>query len=72
MEIINSEITQNLIKYTWRNPGFMDLSIALIWLIPQIIIRRVMSDYLKKRKIEIQKEKIKKLYPKSLNQKKYY
>ena len=72
MEIINSEITQNLIKYTWRNPGFMALSIALIWLIPQIIIRRVMSDYLKKRKIEIQKEKIKKLYPKSLNQKKYY
>ena len=67
MEIINSEITQNLIKYTWRNPGFMALSIALIWLIPQIIIRRVMSDYLKKRKIEIQKEKIKKLYPKSLN-----
>ena len=72
MEIINSEITQNLIKYTWRNPGFMALSIALIWLIPQIILRRVMSDHLKKRKLEIQKEKIKKLYPKSLNQKKYY
>ena len=69
MEILNQEVMQNIVRLTWRNPAFMALFIALIWLIPQIIIRRVMSAHLKKRKLELQKEKIKKLYPKSPNQK---
>ena len=69
MEILNQETIQNIVRLTWRNPAFMALFIALIWLIPQIIIRRVMSDHLKKRKLELQKEKIKKLYPKTPNQK---
>ena len=67
MEILNQEVMQNIVRLTWRNPAFMALFIALIWLIPQIIIRRVMSDHLKKRKLELQKEKIKKLYPKTPN-----
>ena len=64
MEIINQEITQEILRITWRNPAFMAIAIALIWLIPQLLIRKIMKDKYKKRKIEKQKEKIGKLYPK--------
>ena len=66
MEIINQEITQEILRITWRNPAFMATAIALIWLIPQLLIREIMKNKYKKRKIEKQKEKIGKLYPKVL------
>ena len=65
MEIFNQEVTQNIIRITWRNPAFMAIAIALIWLIPQLLIRKIMSKKYEQRKIEIQKNKIQKLYPKA-------
>ena len=59
-------LTQEIIRLTWRNPIFMAIAIALIWLVPQLIIRKIMSKNYEKRKIEIQKNKIQKLYPKTL------
>ena len=66
MEIPSQELTQEIIRLTWRNPLFMTIAIALIWLIPQLLIRKIMSKRYEKRKIEIQKNKIQKLYPKNL------
>ncbi len=66
MEILNQELTQEIIRLTWRNPIFMAIAIALIWLVPQLLIRKIMSKKYEKRKIEIQKNKIEKLYPKTL------
>ena len=66
MEILNLEVTKEVIRLTWRNPAFMAIAIALIWLIPQLIIRRILSENYKKNKLEKQKDKIKKLYPKTL------
>ena len=66
MEILNQEVTQEVIRLTWRNPAFMAIVIALIWLIPQLLIRRIMAGNDEKKKLEKQKEKIKKLYPKTL------
>ena len=66
MEIINQELAQEIIRVTWRNPAFMAMAIALIWLIPQLLIRKIMSKKYEKRKIEIQKNKIQKLYPNTL------
>ena len=66
MEILNQEVTQEVIRLTWRNPAFMAIAIALIWLIPQIFIRRILSINYEKRKLEKQKNKIEKLYPKTL------
>ena len=63
MEIFKQEFIQELIRLTWRNPAFMALAIALIWLIPQLFIRKIMSKKYEERKIEIQKNKIQKLYP---------
>ena len=65
MEIPSQELTQEIIRLTWRNPLFMTIAIALIWLIPQLLIRKIMSKRYEKRKIEIQKNKIQKLYPKT-------
>ena len=65
MEILNQELTQEILRLTWRNPIFMAIAIALIWLVPQLIIRKIMSEKYEKRKIEIQKINIEKLYPKS-------
>ena len=64
MEILNEEVIQGVIRLTWRNPAFMAIAIALIWLIPQLIIRRILSENSEKKKLEKQKEKIGKLYPK--------
>ena len=63
MEIFNQEFIQEIIRLTWRNPAFMAIAIALIWLIPQLFIRKIMAKKYERRKIEIQKNKIQKLYP---------
>ena len=65
MEILNQEVSQEVIRLTWRNPAFMAIAIALIWLIPQLIIRKILSSNYKKKKLEKQKDKIEKLYPKT-------
>ena len=66
MDILNQEVIQEVIRITWRNPAFMAIAIALIWLIPQLMIRRILSENYKKKKLEKQKDKIGKLYPKTL------
>ena len=66
MEILNQEVTQEVIRLTWRNPAFMAIAIALIWLIPQLFVRKILSENYEKRKLEKQKDKIEKLYPKTL------
>ena len=63
MEIFNQEFIQEIIRFTWRNPPFMAIAIALVWLIPQLFIRKIMEKKYVQRKIEIQKNKIQKLYP---------
>ena len=65
MWILNQEVTEQVIRLTWRNPAFMAFAIALIWLIPQLIIRRILSENYKKKKLDKQKDKIGKLYPKT-------
>ena len=66
MEILSQELIEEILKLTWRNPAFMAIAIALIWIIPQLIIRKIMSKKYEERKIEEQKLKIQKLYPKNL------
>ena len=63
MEIFNQEFIQEIIRLTWRNPAFMAIAIALFWLIPQLFIRKIMEKKYERKKIEIQKNKIQKLYP---------
>jgi len=63
MVIVNQEFIQEIIRLTWRNPAFMAIAIALVWLIPQLFIRKIMEKKYERRKIEIQKNKIQKLYP---------
>ena len=63
MEFFNQELMEEIIRLTWRNPAFMAVAIALVWLIPQLFIRKIMAKKYKQRKIEIQKNKIQKLYP---------
>ena len=63
MEIFNQEFIQEIIRLTWRNPAFMAIAIGLVWLIPQLFIRKIMEKKYERRKIEIQKNKIQKLYP---------
>ena len=63
MEVLNQEFVQKVISLTWRNPAFMAIAIALVWLVPQLFIRKIMEKKYEKRKIEIQKNKIQKLYP---------
>ena len=67
MEFLDEDLKLKLIQLTWRNPAFMAIAIALIWLIPQLFIRRLMSEKYEKNKLEKQKQKIKKLYPENLN-----
>ena len=66
MDNLNQELIEDLLRVTWRNPAFMTIVIALIWFIPQLLIRRVLSKNYEKRKTELQKEKIRKLYPKTI------
>ena len=62
MEIFNQEFIEEISRLTWRNPAFMAIAIALVWLIPQLFIRKIMEKKYEQRKIEIQKNKIQKLY----------
>ena len=64
MDFFNEELRFKIIQLTWRNPAFMAIAIALVWLIPQLMIRRIMSQNYEKNKIEKQKQKIERLYPK--------
>ena len=64
MSLLNEDLTEKILLITWRNPAFMAISIALIWLIPQIIIRKVLENNYQKKKLLIQKKKIDSLYPK--------
>ena len=66
MVILNQEVTQEVIRLTWRNPAFMAIAIALVWLIPQLLIRRILSENYEKKKLDKQKDKIGKLYPKTI------
>ena len=63
MEIFSQEFIQEIIRLTWRNPAFMAIAIAFVWLIPQLFIRKIMAKKYERRKLEIQKNKIQKLYP---------
>ena len=63
MEIFNQEFIEEIIRLTWRNPAFMAIAIALVWLIPQLFIRKIMAKKYEIRKFEIQKNKIQRLYP---------
>ena len=63
MEFLNEDFKEKIILLTWRNPAFMAIAIAMIWLVPQIIIRKIMSKKFEKNKLEKQKQKIQKLYP---------
>ena len=65
MEIINQEVIQEFIRLTWRNPSFMAIAIVFIWLVPQLLIRRILSKNYEKKKLKKQKDKIGKLYPKT-------
>ena len=66
MEFLSQEITKEIIRVTWRNPAFMAVAIALVWLIPQLLIKKIMTKKYEQRKIDIQKNKVKKLYPNTL------
>ena len=66
MEILNQEVTQEVIRLTWRNPAFMAIALALVWLIPQLLIRKILTENYEKMKLDKQKDKIGKLYPKTL------
>ena len=67
MELFDQEFTQRIIQLTWRNPAFMAIAIALVWIIPQLFIRKIMSENYKKSKLIKQKQKIDNLYPSSKN-----
>jgi len=43
MEIFNQEFTEEFIRLTWRNPAFMAIAIALVLLIPQLFIRKIIA-----------------------------
>ena len=63
MYLFNEELKQNILQLTWRNPAFMAIAIGAIWLIPQLMIRKIMQKNFEKSKLEKQKQKINKLYP---------
>ena len=66
MNFFEEELIQNIIQMTWRNPAFMAIAIALVWLIPQLLIRRIMAQNYEKSKLKKQQQKIEKLYPSSI------
>ena len=64
MSLLNEDLIEKILLITWRNPAFMAISIALIWLIPQLIIRKVLENNYQKKKLLKQKKRIDSLYPK--------
>jgi len=65
MSLFNDDLIENIIQITWRNPAFMAIAIAMVWLIPQLLIRRIMAKNYEESKLTKQKQKIDKLYPSS-------
>ena len=65
MNLFNEELIDKIIQMTWRNPAFMAIAIAMLWLIPQLLIRRIMAKNYEESKLTKQKQKIDKLYPSS-------
>ena len=65
MSLFNDDLIENIIQITWRNPAFMAIAIAMVWLIPQLLIRRIMAKNYEESKLTKQKQKIEKLYPSS-------
>ena len=65
MSFLNEELIEKIIQMTWRNPAFMAVAIAMVWLIPQLLIRRIMAQNYEESKLLKQKQKIEKLYPSS-------
>ena len=63
MELINDQAVQKILQLTWRNPAFMAVAIALIWLIPQLILKKLMTKNYEKSKYKKQQKEISKLYP---------
>ena len=64
-EFFNEELIENFLQMTWRNPAFMAIAIAMVWLVPQLLIRRIMAQNYQESKLTKQKQKIEKLYPSS-------
>ena len=67
MHLLSDELSNKILQLTWRNPAFMAIAIAAVWLIPQILIRKIMEKNYKESKLNKQKQKISKLYPDSNN-----
>ena len=65
MNFFNEQLIENILQMTWRNPAFMAIAIAMVWLIPQLLIRRIMTKNYEESKLTKQKQKIEKLYPSS-------
>jgi len=65
MSFFNQQLIENILQMTWRNPAFMAIAIAMVWLIPQLLIRRIMTKNYEESKLTKQKQKIEKLYPTS-------
>ena len=65
MSFFNQQLIENILQMTWRNPAFMAIAIAMVWLIPQLLIRRIMTKNYEESKLTKQKQKIDKLYPSS-------
>ena len=65
MSLFNDELIEKIIQITWRNPAFMAIAIAMVWLIPQLLIRRIMANNYQESKLKKQQQKIEKLYPTS-------
>ena len=65
MSLYNDELIEKIIQMTWRNPAFMAIAIAMVWLIPQLLIRRIMANNYQESKLKKQQQKIEKLYPTS-------
>ena len=63
MSLFNEEFSSKLIQLTWRNPAFMAIAIAFIWLISQLMIRKILSKNYEENKRKKQQQKIEKLYP---------
>ena len=63
MNFFDDELIENFLQITWRNPAFMAIAIAMVWLIPQLLIRRIMAQNYEQSKLIKQKQKIDKLYP---------
>tara|TARA_Y100001978_G_scaffold139336_1_gene124589 strand:- start:683 stop:886 length:204 start_codon:yes stop_codon:yes gene_type:complete len=67
MHFFNDDLSNKILQLTWRNPAFMAIAIAAVWLIPQILIRKIMEKNYNESKLNKQKQKISKLYPDSNN-----